>query len=284
MSDTTTQTIKKIQTTVVDNMNDQWDQLIEFLPNLAGALIILLIGFIVAFIFKRVSTTLFRRLGLDQFSKTAGVSDVMVDAGLSRRPSVLAGKIVFWFVLFIFMVPAANSLGLDELVRIFKGFISYLPKIITALIIIILGIMFAQYLRRLISEKPATLGSNSARTLGNLVYGVMVTVIVLVALEQLEIETSLLYNIITLVVGGIMLGLALALGLGSREVAHNLLAGVYAREQFSPDTRLEVGDIEGKVIEVNTLNTLILTTDNAMVSIPNSKLYGSVITLPQSNK
>ena len=279
MSDETIQTIGKFQSTVVDNMSDQWNQLIAFLPHLAGALVILLIGFVVAFICKKVSTTLFRRLGLDRFGKTAGVSDVMGDAGLSRRPSILAGKIIFWFVLFIFLVPAANSLGLDELVRIFKGFISFIPKIFIALVVIILGIMFAQYLRQLIAEKPATIGSNSAKTLGNLVYGVMVTVIVLVALEQLDIETSLLYNIITLVVGGIMLGLALAVGLGSREVAGNLLAGVYAREQFSPDTRLEVGDVEGKIVEVNTLNTLILTTDNTTISLPNSKLYSSVVTV-----
>lgn len=276
---TTTQTIEKIQDTVVSNMSEQWTQFIEFLPNLAGALIILLIGFAISFIFKKVSTTLFRRIGLDRFSNKAGVSDVMVDAGLSRRPSVLAGKIIFWIVLFIFLVPAANSLGLDELVKIFKGFISFLPKILTALVIVILGIIFAQFLRNMIQEKPATIGSNSAKTLGNLVYGVMVTVVVLVALEQLDIETSLLHNIITLVVGGIMLGLALAVGFGSREVAYNMLSGVYAREQFIPGSRIELGDVEGEVVEVNTLNTLLLTSDNTTVSIPNSKLYGSILTV-----
>lgn len=279
MDDKAAQTIEKIQETVVSNMSEQWGQFISFLPSLVGAMTILLIGFVVAFIVKKISTSLFRRLGLDSFSNKAGVSDVMVDAGLSRRPSVLAGKIVFWIVLFIFMVPAASSLGLDELAKIFKSFIGFLPKILVALVIIILGIRFSQFLRRMIQEKPATIGSNSAKTLGNLVYGVMVTVIVLVALEQLDIETSLLHNIIALVVGGLMLGVALAVGLGSREVAHNLLAGVYAREQFTVGSSIELGDIEGKIIEVNTLNTLIITSDNTTVSIPNAKLYGSVLTV-----
>jgi len=279
MADATTQTLEKIQNSVVGNMNEQWSQFVEFLPNLIGALIILLIGFVVAFILKKISTTLFRRIGLDRFSNKAGVSDVMGDAGLSRRPSVLAGKIIFWTVLFVFMVPAANSLGLDELVKIFKGFIGFLPKILTALVIVILGIMFAQFLRRMIQEKPATIGSDSAKTLGNLVYGVMVTVIVLVALEQLDIETSLLHNIIALVVGGVMLGLALAIGFGAREITHNMLAGVYAREQFVAGSRIELGDVEGEVIEVNTLNTLLLTSDKTTVSIPNAKLYSSVLTL-----
>lgn len=279
MAETSTKTIEKIQSSVVTNMSEQWAQFVDFLPNLAGALIILLIGFVVAFIFKKVSTTLFKRIGLDRFGNKAGVSDVMVDAGLSRRPSVLAGKIIFWIVLFMFLVPAANTLGLDELVKIFKGFISFLPKILTALLIIILGIIFAQFLRRTIRDNPAAIGSNSAKTLSNMIYGVMVTVVVLVALEQLDIETSLLHNIIALVVGGIMLGLALAVGFGSREVAHNLLAGVYAREQFTVGTRIELGDLDGEVVEVNTLNTLLLTTDGTTVSIPNSKLYASMLTL-----
>jgi len=63
------------------------------------------------------------------------------------------------------------------------------------------------------------------------------------------------------------------------EFSDNHLAGVYAREQFSPDTRLEIGDIEGKIIEINTLNTLIITADDTTISLPNSKLYSSIITI-----
>ncbi len=143
----------------------------------------MLIGLIVAYIFKKISNTLFRKFGLDRVSKNAGVSGVMEDAGLSKRPSILAGKIVFWLVLFVLLVLAANTLGITELVGLFKGMICFLPKIITALVIIVFGAMFAQFLRRSIISKPATIDSNSAKSLGNFVYGIMITVIVLVAIE-----------------------------------------------------------------------------------------------------
>ncbi|PWQ96532.1 mechanosensitive ion channel family protein [Leucothrix arctica] len=268
---------EKLQSSVVSNLTNQWSSVISSLPNLIGALLILLLGVVVAMIFKKISATLLRRIGLDRISSKAGVSDVMQDAGMVKRPSIFAGKIIFWMVLFVFLVPAANMLGLTELVNLFKSFISFLPKIITALVIVIFGMMFAQFLRRIIMEKPATIGSNSAKTLGNLVYGIMVTVVVLVALEQLEIETELLHNIIILVVGGIMLILAISVGLGSREVSHNLLTGIYAREQFQQGDVIEIDGVRGVVSEVGTLSTIIIIEDDEQLSIPNSTLYKEVI-------
>ncbi|PWQ96138.1 hypothetical protein DKW60_13360 [Leucothrix pacifica] len=268
---------EKLQASVVSNLTAQWSAIISSLPNLIGALLILILGIIVAMIFKKISQTLLRRVGLDRISNKAGVSEVMQDAGMVKRPSIFAGKIIFWMVLFVFLVPAANMLGLTELVKLFKGFIGFLPKIITALVIIIFGMMFSQFLRRTIMEKPSTIGSNSAKTLGNLVYGIMVTVIVLVALEQLDIETVLLHNIIMLVVGGMMLMLAVAVGLGSREVAHNLLSGIYAREQFGQGDVIEVDGVTGVVSEVGALSTIISLEDDQNMSIPNSSLYQQVI-------
>jgi len=275
--------ISKVKTDVTTSLQAQWLELIDILPNIFGAIIILLIGLIIAYIFKKISSSLFRRFGLDRISKNAGVSGVMVDAGLNNRPSILAGKIVFWLVLFVFLVPAANTLGLTELVSLFKGIISFLPKIITALIIIVLGAMFAQFLRRSIIDKPATVDSNSAKSLGNFVYGIMIIVIVLVALEQLDIETNLLHSIIKLVVAGIMLTLALALGFGAKEIALNLLSGINAREHFNVGDKIEVNEIIGEIKEVSTLSTIISVSENESVSVPNSVLYNSLVKLSNSN-
>lgn len=269
----------KVKHNVVDNLTTQWNELMALLPNLIGALVILLFGMIVALIIKKISVSLLRKMGLDKMSIKVGVSDVMEDAGLAKRPSTLAGKIVFWLVLFVFMVPAANTLGLNELVHLFKNFIQFLPKVIIALVILILGIRFAQFLRRSIMEKPATINQRSAKTLGNLVYGIMVTVIVLIALEQLDIETELLHSIIILFVGGVMLALSISVGLGTKEVAHNLLAGIYMRETFKPDHRIEIEEegIVGTIKEVSTLNTKISLSESESVSIPNTKLYTAIV-------
>ena len=269
--------LNKVKTDVTSSLQAQWLELIDILPNILGAIIILVIGVIIAYIFKKISSTLFRRFGLDRISKNAGVSGVMEDAGLSKRPSLLAGKMVFWLVLFVFLVPAANTLGLTELVSLFKGIISFLPKIITALVIIVLGAMFAQFLRRSIITKPETIDSNSAKSLGNFVYGIMITVIILVALEQLNIETELLHSLIKLVVAGIMLTLALALGFGAKEIALNLLSGINAREHYNVGDKIEIDNTIGTIKEVSTLSTIITVSETESVSVPNSTLYTTMV-------
>ena len=279
--DDTIISMSKIKTDVTSSLNAQWLEFIDILPNIVGALVILLIGIIIAYIFKKISSTLFRKFGLDRISKNAGVSGVMEDAGLNKRPSTLAGKMIFWLVLFVFLVPAANTLGLTELVSLFKGIISFLPKIITALVIVVFGAMFAQFLRRSILEKPATADSNAVKSLGNFIYGIMITVIILVALEQLDIETELLHSIIKLVVAGIMLTLALSIGFGAKGIALNLLSGINAREQFHVGDKIEVNDVVGNIKEVSTLSTIITLSENQSVSIPNSSLYQSAIKITE---
>lgn len=269
--------LNAVHKTVTTTLSNQWATIVEALPNLLGALVIILIGLLVAFIVRKASQSLLRRVGFDRMSSRAGVSDVMQDAGMAKRPSILAGKIIFWMVLLVFMVPAANMLGLTELVKLFKSFIAFLPKIISALVIIVLGMMLAQFLRKTILEKPATIGSNSAKTLGNVVYGIMAVVVVLVALEQLEIETALLHNIIMLVVGGMMLMLAVAVGLGARGIATNLLSGVYARDQFHQGDGVEIDGMVGVISEVGALSTLITVGEDEQISVPNATLYEQVI-------
>lgn len=274
--------LEKLQSTVVHNLTKQWADIIAMLPNLLGAIVIISIGFVFALILKKIGSSLLRRVGLDRISRSVGVSDVMEDAGFVRRPSSFAGKIIFWLVMFVFLVPAAETLGMSDLVNLFKGFILFLPKLIASLVILIFGMMFAQFLRHSITDKPSAIGSNSAKALGNAVYGIMVTVVVLIALDHLNIHTQLLHNIIMLVVAGIMLTVAISVGLGAREVAHNLLSGIYARESFKVGDVIDIDGETGTIKEVSTLSTIIVVDDEKTISIPNASLYRQLVKVSAS--
>jgi len=270
--------VEQLRNNLVDNVTEQWTGLISFLPSLLGALIILLSGWLIALLFRRLSRSIFHRLGLDKISNKSGVSSVMDDAGFHQRPSVIASKAVYWLVLCGFMVPAANTLGMTELVALFKTFIAFMPKLAAALLLIIFGMMFAQFLRGAIANNRAMMGSQSAATLANVVYGVMVASVVLVALEQLNIRTELLHSIILIAIAGMVIAAAIALGFGGRDVAHNLLAGVYAREQFNAGSRIEIAEQSGVIVAVTNLTTQVQLDAGDVISIPNSQLYQQQIT------
>nr|CAA6823212.1 MAG: Unknown protein [uncultured Thiotrichaceae bacterium] len=265
--------LENIQTTAVDPILQQWAGFIGFLPKIITAGITLLVGLIIAYVLSKVTATLLKRFGIDKMGRSAGVNDMMSERGLTNRPSKLVGKVVFWLVAFTAFIPATKLLGIKELVEITQTFVLFLPKLIIAIIIVVIGLVIANALRKNIANSESRLGLTSTKTVGNLVYGLTAAVTVVVALNQLELDTRLLHTVLITFIASICAAIALAVGLGGRDLAHNLLAGFYARESFKPDQRMTFGEYDGKLVEVRAQNTVIELNSGEQVSIPNSHLF-----------
>ncbi len=268
---------EKLQLMVIDNLTDQWASLISVLPNVIGAVLIMLLGWGFAIIIKKFSSAMLKKMGIDRLSNDSGVLSVMDNAGIKQQPSVIAGKIFFWLILCMFMVPAANALDFTDLVVLVKSIVSFLPKLIIAIVILVVGTMFAKFARDTIAHNRVFTNLNASGSIGHTVYIIIVATIVLMALEQLNINTQFLYSIMLLIIAGIILALAIAVGLGARDIAKNLLIGSYARENFTPGSMLEIEECKGKVQEVSALSTFIKSAEGELISIPNQNLYQSFV-------
>lgn len=264
---------EKLHTMVVDNLTSQWLNIISVLPNLIGSLIILIIGWVFAWLIKKSTVTVVRKLGLDRFSSNSGVLSVMDSAGIKNQPSDIVAKVLFWTVLFMFMIPAAQALGFNDLVVLIKSIVGFLPKLLIAIITLVLGTMFAKFVKDTINNSSLFENVNAGSTIANGIYTLIVASIVLMALEQLNFNTKLLHTIMMLVVAAILLAVAMAVGMGARDIAKNLLTGSYARESFIIGTKISIDDIKGSVVEVSTLSTFIELESGERVSIPNAHLY-----------
>ncbi len=265
--------LEKIQSTAIDPLFQQWAELIGFLPKVIAALIALVVGLLIGYVLGKLTASVLKRMGIDKLSRSAGVNDMMTERGLKSTPSKLIGKIVFWLVAFTAFIPATELLGVKELVEITQTFVLFIPKIIIAIIILIFGFVIANSLRRNIRSNKSRLGLTSTKTVGAMVYGLTAAVTVVVALGQLELDTRLLHTVLITIIASICAALALAVGLGSRELAHNLVAGFYARENFKPGSRISFGEHEGELQEVRSQNTVLKLDDGSSVSIPNSHLF-----------
>ncbi len=270
---------EKLQQMVVNNITDQWANIINVLPNLIGAILIVFIGWVFAFILRKVTVATLKKIGFDRISNDVGMLSVMDNAGFNQQPSHIAGKIIYWLILFMFMVPAADTLGFDDLVQLIKSIVSFLPKLIIAIVILLLGSMFAKFVKDTITNSSLFSNVSASATIANSIYVVIIASIILMALEQLNINTQLLHSIMMLSIAGIVVALALAVGLGARDIAKNLLCGSYARESFSIGTVISFAQYQGKVKEVSTLSTFIELEDGELISIPNAQLYEDAIKL-----
>lgn len=269
--------LEKIQTTAIDPLFQQWAELISFLPKIIAALIALVVGLLIGYVLSKLTTSVLKRMGIDKLSHSAGVDNMMTERGLKSAPSQLIGKIVFWLVAFTAFIPATELLGVKELVEITQAFVLFIPRIIIAIIILIFGFVLANSLRKNIRNNKSRLGLTSTKTVGAMVYGLTTAVTVVVALGQLELDTRLLHTVLITIIASICAALALAVGLGSRELAHNLVAGFYARENFKPGSRISFGEHEGELQEVRAQNTVLKLDNGGNVSIPNSHLFQNTV-------
>ncbi len=254
---------------LVSAMTALWTKVAGFIPNLFVALILVLLGFVVAKLLDTLLSKLLGKVGLDRLMAGTGLTKLLSRAGIQVPVSTLIGKIVYWFILLIFLVSAAESLGLERVSATLDVLALYLPKVFGAALVLLAGVLLAQLLSGLVRSAAEGVGLDYANGLGRIAQGLVIIISISVAIGQLEVKTDLLNNVIAIVLISVGLAVALALGLGSRDIVGQILAGIYVRELYQVGQQVKVGDVEGQIEEIGTVKTTLLTDEGELVSVAN---------------
>ncbi len=263
---------------LVAAMTALWTKIANFIPNLFGALVVVLLGFVVAKLLDALLSKLLAKLGLDRLMGGTGLTKILARVGIQVPISTLIGKIVYWFVLLVFLVSAAQSLGLDRVSSALDLLTVYLPKVFGALLVLPAGVSLAQVPNGLVRGAAESVGFDYASGLGRVTQGLVIIISISVAISQLEVKTDLLNHVIVIVLITVGLAIALAMGLGSREIAGQILAGIYVRELYQVGQEVRVGEVEGQIEEIGTVKTTLLTDEGELVSISNRILLEQHVT------
>lgn len=257
---------------LVSAMNSVWTPIAGFIPRLFGALIVVLVGFVVAKLLDTLLSKLLAKLGLDRLMAGTGLTKLLGRVGIRAPVSTLIGKIIYWFVLLIFLVTAAESLGLDRVSATLDVLALYLPKVLGAAVVMLAGVLLAQLVSGVVRGAAEGVGLDYANGLGRIAQWLVIIISISVAIGQLEVKTDLLNHVIAIVLISVGLAVALALGLGSREIAAQILAGIYVRELYQVGQSITVDQLEGQIEEIGTVKTTLLTADGELVSVANRTL------------
>jgi hypothetical protein len=203
---------------------------VDFLPNLLGAIAILLVGLIVAKLLEKGTDALLERLHFDEALDRGGVNRALARTGTRLDPSSLVARLVFWVVALVAILMASNALGLTAVSAMFNSLITYIPNIIVAVLIVILGMLLGEFLRDVIAASMG--GVSGYSILGRAAKGIIVTLAVFMALDQLGVAEDIVRTAFTLLLGAVALAAGLAFGLGCRD-----LAGEYMRRWVEQGAR-----------------------------------------------
>ncbi|KAA3612615.1 MAG: hypothetical protein DWQ05_18355 [Calditrichaeota bacterium] len=238
--------------------------LIAIMPKLVFAIFIILVGILIA----RLSQALVNRL-LKNIDKL--VSSQKLKRGLKQsrlgKSGQLVGKLVFWIIVIFFLTAATEILDLPIITTWLSGLGRYLPNILIAAIIVVLGLIGGRLLHDLIAATTATTGMQYGNILGRIVQYTILWITILIAVDQVGIEITILTRLIDIVLAAILFGAALAFGLGARTSVSNILASYYLQSCYQEGQFIKIGNSEGEIIEINA-SAVIIETEEGKVTIP----------------
>ena len=204
-------------------LQDALSTFLNYLPQLLGAIIILIVGYIIARVLMSVVARLLQGIGFDRWMERAGIKQVFDRAETRETPATVIGKLIFWFVFIIAIVMATDALGIPQVSEVFAQLIAYIPNIIAAILILILAALLANFLSGVVR------GATGNELLGSIARYAIIVYAVFAALTQLGIAVQLTANTFLIVLGAVALAAAIAFGLGSREVARDIVEKAYDR-------------------------------------------------------
>jgi hypothetical protein len=194
-------------------------QIGQFLVSILLVLVILIFGWIIALIIKGIVIKVLRAVKLDVLSDRIELDALLEKGGITLSLSEIIGGICYWLVLLVTFMVAINAVGLTIAADLLNKVVLYIPNIIAAIFILIVGMFVATLLRNIVTTAANNAGIAQGKVLSKIVEVIVLVFAVLVALEQLNIGIRITELTVGIILGSIGLGCALAFGLGCKDIA-----------------------------------------------------------------
>jgi len=194
-----------------------------FIPRLLGFLVILLVGWLIATAVSKAVTFLLRKIGFDRMADRIGLTRLEQRMGVKMDAAGLLGKIVYWFLLLVFLVPATDALGLPAVSNILNQLVAYIPNVFVAILVLFLGALAATVVADSVRGATASAKIGNSNLFATLARYAIIGFAALIALEQLQIAPALINKLFAALVGAAAIAFGLAFGLGGQDTARKWL-------------------------------------------------------------
>ncbi|MBI5623885.1 MAG: hypothetical protein HY924_08915 [Elusimicrobia bacterium] len=202
------------------------NRMASYVPNFFAAFLLLLAGMFTARALRTLAEGMLSRARLDEHTSRVGINEVLTRLGMGKSPTYGVCFLIYWFVLFIFIVSAANAVNMTAVSEMLERFLLFMPRILAGVLILFGGLLFARFLSEVVRSASE---ANSIPGGGHMAQAIYVAVLVFAAitsLEQLGIETRLISSAVQIILASVGLALALAFGMGGRDVAAEAIRDV----------------------------------------------------------
>jgi len=208
---------------LLGSLQGVWLGVINFLPSLIGSLILIIVGLIVASALETIVEKVISALKIDALLKKIGLGPFFERANIQINSGKFLGLLVYWFIVVVFVLSVTDILGLYGISLFLRDVIAYLPNLIVAIMIMLAGVMVANFLKSLVKASVSSAKLHHSKFLSSLAWWVVIIFAFLASLIQIGIAASILNTLITGLIAMLAIAGGLAFGLGGRDYAAHLI-------------------------------------------------------------
>ena len=259
------ETITSWKDLTLNSFNEIGNSIMKALPNILGALIILIVGWLIT---KLVVFVLKRVLGfikVDKLTNTINEKNIFGKTDLKFNISKVVVGFVKWIMYLVFLIVAADIMNWTIVSEEIGNLLRYLPKLFSAIALFMVGMYIANFVKSAIKGLFDSFDLNGSKIISTLVFYIIAIIITITALNQAGIDTKIITNNLTIILGAFLAAIALAFGLGSREIIGDLLRTFYTRKNFEIGDKVKIKGLEGTVASIDNICMTIVTPTGKVV-------------------
>lgn len=211
---------------VVDPVKVMFVKIWSYIPSLAGAIVILVVGWLIAKLVEAIVVRALKAVRLDTASDKAGIANILAQGEIKLSLSELIGAIIYWLVVLVVIATALNALNLAIAADLISKLVAYVPNILAAVFILVLGSFLANFVATIVRTSASNAGLKKAKFLGQITQIVLVIFAVVIAIEQLKIASAVLVLAVNIILMSVGLAIAIAFGLGCKDIAGKFISDV----------------------------------------------------------
>jgi hypothetical protein len=230
--------MQEFLTLILEPFREMFESFRQFAPNLLAMLTILIAGIIVARVIRWALRKFLTAIKFDSWSDRKGFTVTMRKGDVWTKPTEAVSRAVFWFLILATLMAGLSALKIQAIDRLVAQSVLYLPRVLSAVLILVIGFLFAGFLSRAVLIALVNRGYHAAKLLAEAVRLLLIVLLLAMALEQLQVAPNIVVAAFSIIFGGIVVALSIAFGVGGIDAARKMI------EKGAAEKREERQDIE----------------------------------------
>ncbi|MBV7270488.1 mechanosensitive ion channel family protein [Winogradskyella luteola] len=257
--------ITNFKDSAMQSLSAMWPEVSALVLKALGAILILIIGWLITKLIVKAIRKILKLAKANKLDNRLNDIEIIEGKKLNFDTIKIVSKFVKWIMYIILLIMISDTLGLEVISNKISELLSYLPQLFTALVIFILGLLFANFIKNSLKSLFESMDLSGSKIISQVVFFLILTFVSITALNQAGVDTEIVTSNITMIMAAFLLAFAIAFGLGAREVVGKLLRSFYARKTFEVGQKIIFNDKDYTIDEVKSISVVLKNKSGRLI-------------------